>query len=282
VRRRCAEVIAALAALALAPSAGNAAAATLPVNVEFQAFDPGSLDALPGDTVVWTNHSGRRHTVTANDGRFDSDLFDGGQVTQTFNTPGVVAYHCTVHRGMVGEVDVRRITLGPLPPGLVPAGGSVDLNGRTSDLSTPVRVERSTGAGFQTVATATPGPNGTWKARVIATSTAQFRAAVGADVSEARQLLVLERGVRLRATRRGVSVTVVPAAPFARVSLQLYLRQRFGWWPVSETRLDRRSQASFRIRGPILARVAVLSRDGWTPLALSRVVRIGRGHVRAR
>jgi plastocyanin len=275
--------LAAITALALAPSAGSAAAATLPVNVEFQAFDPGSLDALAGDTVVWTNHSGRRHTVTANGGQFDSgDLFDGSQFTQTFNTPGVFAYHCTVHRGMVGEVDVRRLTLDPLPPGLVPAGGSVDLNGRTSTPSTPVRVERSTGAGFQTVATATPRPDGTWKARVIATSTAQFRAAAGADVSQARRLLVIERGVHLRATRRGVSVTVVPSAPYARVSLQLYLRNRFGWWPVTVTRLDYLSQASFRIRGSVLARVALLDRDGWTPLALSRVVRVGRGHARAR
>jgi plastocyanin len=270
-------------ALALAPSVGGAAATRLPVTVEFQAFDPGALDALPGDTVVWTNHGGRLHTVTADGGQFDSGgLSDGRQFTQTFNTPGVFAYHCILHRGMIGEVDVRRVTLDPLPPDLVPAGGSVTLNGRTSTPSTPVRIERSTGAGFQTVATVTPVADGTWKARVVATSTAQFRAASGADLSEARRLQVIERGVHLRSTGRGVSVTVVPSAPHARVALQLYLRARFGWWPVSVIRLDGLSQASFRVRGPVRARVALLDRDGWTPLALSPVLHIGRGRGLAR
>ena len=267
-----------LATLALALAAGSAAAATLPVTVEFQAFAPGSLDALPGDTVTWTNNSGRRHTVTADGGEFDSgDLFDGAHFTQTFTTPGAYPYHCTVHPAMVGEVDVRRVTLDSLPPGLVPGGATVDINGRTADPAAPVRIERNTGRGFQTVATASPRPDGTWNARVIAKTTARFRASVGQDVSETRRLLVIDRSVRVRKIRGGVSVTVVPAAPYARISLQLHLRARFGWWPVTKTRLDYLSRATFRIRGPVRARVALLDRNGWTPLALSRVVHVGRG-----
>jgi plastocyanin len=258
--------------------AGAAAAAPVPVTVEFQAFAPGTLDVLPGDTVTWTNTSGRRHTVTADGGQFDSgDLFDGGLFTQTFNTLGSYPYHCSVHPGMVGEVDVRRVTLEALPPGLVPSGGSVDIGGRTADPATPIRIERDTGTGFQALASVLPQADGTWKARVLAARTAQYRASVGAELSETRQLLVIDKRVVIGRTRTGISVTIVPADPYARVALQLRLRERFGWWPVAVTRVDYLSQASFRVHGPVQARVAVVDKDGWTPLALSPVVRVGRG-----
>jgi plastocyanin len=275
VTRPAAAALATLATIAL--PVGNAAAATLPVTLEFRAFTPTFLDALPGDTVTWTNNTGRRHTVTADRGEFDSgELLDGGQFTQTFNAPGTYPYHCALHPGMVGEVDVRRVTLDPLPGDRVPAGAGVDMGGRTADPTLPVRIEQDTGKGFQTVATASPRADGSWNARVIATTAARVRAAVGPDVSETRQLLVIERAVRVRAIPGGVSVTVVPPAPYARVSLQTFQRERFGWWPVAQTRLDYLSEARFRIRGPVRARVALLRPDGWTPLALSPVVRVSR------
>jgi plastocyanin len=278
VRRLAPAAIAGLAALALALPAGNAVAATLPVTVQFQAFAPSSLDALPGDKVTWANGSGRHHTVTADGGEFDSDdLPDRGRFSYTFKSPGTYLYHCTFHFGMVGEVDVRRVTLDPLPPGLVAAGGGLAMSGRTADPAATVRLERDTGRGFVPVATVSPRADGTWNARVIATTTARFRASVGPDVSETRRLLVANPSVRVRATRGGIVVTVVPAVPYARISLQLHLRERFGWWPAAETLLDYLSEARFRIRGPVQARVALLDRDGWTPLALSPVIRIGRG-----
>jgi plastocyanin len=263
--------------VALTVPAGAAPAAPVPVTVEFQAFAPSTLDVLPGDTVTWSNTSGRRHTVTADGGQFDSgDLVDGAVFTQAVDALGSYPYHCTVHPGMLGEVDVRRVTLDPLPPGLVPSGGSVDIGGRTVDPAAPIRIEQDSGTGFQASATARPQADGTWKARVIATRTGQYRVSVGSDLSETRPLLVIDKRVIVRATRTGVSVTVLPPAPYARVALQLRLRERFGWWPVSQTNLDYLSRATFRVRGPVLARVAVLDRDGWTPLALSPAVRIGR------
>jgi plastocyanin len=274
--------VAALVAVALtlagaSAAATSAAAAELPVMVEFQSFAPTSLDALAGDTVTWMNHSGRRHTVTADDGQFDSgDLNDGGEFSQTFTSPGEYLYHCTVHRGMIGEVDVRRVTLDPLPPALVRTGSRVDVAGRTSNPDAPVLVEADTGKGFRTVATASPGADGSWKARVTATGTATYRAVVGADMSETRRLLVSVQRVQVHATAAGVSVRVVPAAPYGRVALQLYLRARFGWWPTVTKRLDYLSQTTFRLSGPVRARVALLDRDGWTALALSPAIRIPR------
>ena len=55
----------ALAMLGLALPVHAASAATLRVKVEFQAFAPDTLDALRGDSVLWTSNSGRRHTVHA-------------------------------------------------------------------------------------------------------------------------------------------------------------------------------------------------------------------------
>jgi plastocyanin len=254
----------------------TATAATAPVGIEFQAFAPAQIEVLPGDTVAWTNMSERRHTVTAVDGSFDSgDLFSGDGFSHEFDVAGSFPYHCTVHPTMTGTVDVRRVTLQPLPAAPVPAGQQVELTGRTADPATPVVVERDTGGGFRAVAAARPASGGTWTTAVKATTTADYRALAGADSSAVRRLLVSDRRVRVRATRRGLQVTVTPPAPGATVVLQLRLRERFGWWPANRARLDYLSRAEFRLDRAALARVALVDRDGWTAVAMSRVVRAG-------
>ncbi len=272
--RRAATLAAGVLGLGLLSAAG-APGATLPVTVQFQAFAPFSIDALPGDTVVWTNNSGRLHTVTADGGQFDSgDLPSGRQFKLTLTATGTYDYHCNYHRGMTGEIDVRRVTLDPLPAGPLLPGSSVMVAGRSGDPAVPVRVELDAGSGFKTVATASPGADGRWTARVPATSTGRLRAAAGPDVSRIRRVLITKRTVRVRATGRGVSVTVVPSLPHGRVSLQLLLRERFGWWPVAHKRLDYLSRANFRITPSARARVVLLGRDDWTPLAVSPVLRL--------
>jgi hypothetical protein len=173
---------------------------------------------------------------------------------------------------MTGEVDVRRVTLTPLPTGLVPAGQSVGVDGRTATPAVPVRVQRSTGGAFQTVATAIPRPDGTWSAKVTAVRTAQYRAVAGSDQSETRRLLVSDRKVLVSTTGHGLSVKVVPPDPYARIALELDLRERFGWWASARRKLDYLSEASFRIRRKVRARVVLLASDGWTARAISRVV----------
>ena len=42
------------------------------VGIGYDAFSPPATEALTGDTVMWSNDSSRPHTVTANDGSFDS------------------------------------------------------------------------------------------------------------------------------------------------------------------------------------------------------------------
>jgi plastocyanin len=267
--------LAAGAALAL-PSAAPAAVQT--VSVQFSTFGPGQLDVLPGETVAWQNVSDRRHTVNADDGSFASgDLFSGDTFSREFDAVGLYAYHCTVHPGMVGEVDVRRVTLGPLPTAAIPAGTKVSFEGRSADPGEPVRIERAEGASFKTIAGAMPAADGSWSAAAIATQTGDYRAASSQGVSESRRLLVSDRKILVRATRRGVVVNVTPSLPYGQVVLQQYLRERFGWWPRMSARLDYVSQATFRVRRPARLRVVLVAKDGWTPIVTSRVLVLGHG-----
>jgi plastocyanin len=283
-RRWGAWASAVVGALALCPFAlaGGAAAGTQQVSVQFAQFGPAQIDVLPGETVAWTNASPRLHTVTSDTGVFASgDLPSGAGFAWTFAAVGAYPYHCTVHPGMTGEVDVRRVTLGPLPTAVMSAGTSVVLVGRTADPSTPVRIERSgDGAHFATVSTVTAAPTGDWSASLRARATGDYRAASGSDVSEVRRLLVSDSHVKVRATRRGVAVTVTPSDPYARVVLQLHLREHFGWWPTAHRRLDYVSHARFPVRRSARARVALVDDDGWTPLAISRVIHLKRAAPR--
>ena len=255
----------------------SAEAAPVAVTIEYQSFHPGALDALPGDVITWSNHGGRTHTVTADDGTFDSgDVSEGGQFTWSFTNPGMYMYHCAIHRGMVGEIDVRLVTLDPIPSGAIAVGRTIHIQGHTADATAPVTIERDTGRGFEPVTSATPHSDGSWQTDITATSTAHYRAAVTGGVSETRRLLVIERHVQVHVTRGVLSVRVIPKAPHARVALQLYLRDRFGWWPARLEHLNSVSRARFVVHTPVRARVALLGRDGWTALALSPVVEVTR------
>jgi hypothetical protein len=57
--------------------------------------------------VTWTNAGSRQHTVTADDGSFDSGRLDPGeQFSQTFDQPGTFTYFCGFHPEMQGSVVV--------------------------------------------------------------------------------------------------------------------------------------------------------------------------------
>ena len=73
----------------------------------------------PGQAVEWTNEGHTPHTVTADDGSWDSaDLQPGASFSRTFDAPGVYTYYCRYHgspgAGMVGTVAVGDV---PLPGG---------------------------------------------------------------------------------------------------------------------------------------------------------------------
>ncbi len=270
----CAVVAAALAGAVAAPAQMHHSPQGAGVDVRFSAFGPQGLDILPSETVTWRNVSERRHSVDADDGSFASgDLQPGDLFTRTFDTVGTYPYHCTVHPGMVGEVDVRHVTLDPLPGTAVLPGTPIRVSGRTADVDEAVRIQRADDRGEVVVATVMPQADGSWSTVVAATASGTYRAISDAGASQARKLIVVDRRVQVRVVRDGLAVTVTPPAPYALLQLQQLSRERFGWWPVRRATLDYVSQARFRIRSPARVRVVLVDRDGWTPLAVSR--RIG-------
>lgn len=268
----------AAAAVALAVLPGAARAATVVVGAQYDAFSPSAAAVLPGETVRWQNVGGRAHTVTADDGSFASgELAAGTSFEQVFASIGTYPYHCSLHPAMTGRIDVRAVVLDPLPVAAVPAGNLVEFSGRTADPSAPVRVERSVGGAFTAVAAATPDAAGAWRVTTRVRASGEYRATSPGGASDPRRLLVSDRRVLVRGTRRGVAVEVTPPLPYGRVLLQQRLRDRFGWWPVGRARLDYVSEASFRLRRAAPARVVLVAADGWTPLATSRVIGLGGG-----
>jgi plastocyanin len=95
-----------LAPLMLVPIAG-AQGNQQAVSIQDFRFDPAQVTIQPGTTVRWTNEGNTPHTVTADDGSFDSGtLQPGDSFTFTFQNPGTVAYHCEIHPQMTASVTV--------------------------------------------------------------------------------------------------------------------------------------------------------------------------------
>jgi len=72
------------------------------------AFVPARIEIAAGTTVEWTNNDPLQHSVTADDGSFNSGLIGTGSTWRhTFSTPGTYTFHCTPHPFMKGTVVVR-------------------------------------------------------------------------------------------------------------------------------------------------------------------------------
>jgi plastocyanin len=70
-------------------------------------FDPPDAAVEPGSTITWTNNGAVPHTVTADDGSFDSGVLNpGDSYTVAFDGQGTVTYHCAIHPEMRGSVTV--------------------------------------------------------------------------------------------------------------------------------------------------------------------------------
>lgn len=82
-------------------------AQTAQVVIDNMQFNPDPVSVATGDSVQWTNNMGFPHTVTADDGSFDSGPIGPGQTfTQTFTAAGSVGYHCDIHPQMTGTITV--------------------------------------------------------------------------------------------------------------------------------------------------------------------------------
>jgi plastocyanin len=73
-----------------------------------ESFQPPALEVAVGATVVWENIDGDDdHTVTADDGAFNSGVMPAGtSFEHTFESPGTYPYFCAIHPEMVGTISV--------------------------------------------------------------------------------------------------------------------------------------------------------------------------------
>ena len=89
------------------PAASQPAAGGTAVSIVNFAFNPGTLTVKAGDTVTWTNTSGTPHTVTADDGSFDSGTVTASAPFEhVFSAAGTFAYHCSIHSSMKATIIV--------------------------------------------------------------------------------------------------------------------------------------------------------------------------------
>jgi len=89
------------------PADEPAAAETVSIDIEGFAF-AGATTAAPGSTLTVTNLDSAPHSVTADDGSFDSGVLDqNGAATFTLpNESGSYSFFCIVHPSMTGEMTI--------------------------------------------------------------------------------------------------------------------------------------------------------------------------------
>jgi plastocyanin len=76
------------------------------ITIKDFAYAPTPLTVHAGATITVDNADRTAHTLTADDGRFDTRGLDAGaHATITIAAPGRYTYHCDIHPSMTGVVD---------------------------------------------------------------------------------------------------------------------------------------------------------------------------------
>ena len=75
------------------------------ITMQNSTFTPNEFYVREKASVLWVNNDNTVHTVTANNGAFDSgDLQPGTTFGYTFNTRGDYSYRCKYHPEMFGVI----------------------------------------------------------------------------------------------------------------------------------------------------------------------------------
>jgi hypothetical protein len=78
------------------------------VIVQGQAFNPPEVHSRAGEPVLWLfQDGGMPHTVTADNGSFDSGQKVNDEYQLRFHHPGTYSYHCAIHPDMKGRVIIH-------------------------------------------------------------------------------------------------------------------------------------------------------------------------------
>jgi plastocyanin len=102
-------------------------------------FDTPDLKVAAGTTLLVANVGGKPHSLTAEDGSFDTGIiqpgaekgrFSGTNASLTLNTPGTFAFFCAIHpQAMKGTLTVEGspVAGGPAPPSNAPRQAAVGI-----------------------------------------------------------------------------------------------------------------------------------------------------------
>ena len=96
--------------IALIATGGTTAAssgATIPVSIQNFAYQPATITARAGDTVVFTNNDSSAHTVTQDplgSGFQSAPIDPGATYSLTIDEPGAYPFFCEFHPGMTGTI----------------------------------------------------------------------------------------------------------------------------------------------------------------------------------
>lgn len=104
-------LILSLPVFALVVSACGTGSASTPESLPDQSvlvvdssFEAQEISIKVGTTIVWTHEGNFPHTVTADDGSFDSgNLESGNTFSITYDEVGTFPYYCSYHGGPAGS-----------------------------------------------------------------------------------------------------------------------------------------------------------------------------------
>jgi plastocyanin len=92
-----------------AAGGGEGAANATHAEMRTMTFAPNRLEVAAGTAITWTNNDQLVHTITADDGSWDSGPIEPGKTwSHNFAQPGEYAFHCTPHPFMKAVVVVRQ------------------------------------------------------------------------------------------------------------------------------------------------------------------------------
>lgn len=78
------------------------------VLIQSFAFSPSTITVSVNTTITWTNKDAAAHTVTSDNGLFDSgNMNTDATYSHQFTTAGTFPYHCTYHSNMLARVIVQ-------------------------------------------------------------------------------------------------------------------------------------------------------------------------------
>ncbi len=76
-------------------------------SIQAMAFSDPNITVKAGQSITWVNKDSIAHTVTSDQGQWNSGNIDSGKsFTLTLKQPGQYSYHCSIHPFMTGTITV--------------------------------------------------------------------------------------------------------------------------------------------------------------------------------